>query len=457
MRDYIVTLLIFGSLPLILSRPFIGVLVWVLLGLMNPHRLCWGFAPTMPFAFIVAVTLLSSFLISKEKKQIPWTPLSVLLAFWWVWMLIASIDAADYPWDDWDKIWKIMLLTFVMIALLNTRERIHALVWVAVVSIGLYGVKGGIFTITSGGGAHVMGPTGTFIGGNNELGLALVMTIPLMRYLHLTTDRTLIKNALLGAMGLTFVAILGTQSRGALLGLASMSVYLALKSRNKATLLLTMVVLAPLAFSIMPESYFNRMETIETFQQDRSAMSRINAWWTAWYSVLDNPLTGSGFGMWTPRLYMQYAPDPSVVYDVHSIYFEVLGETGFVGFFLFIAIMLTALHSLNRVVKFADRDKRLIWMRDLASMVYVSIIGYAISGAFLGLAYFDYYYLFIAITVALTALMQRFIAEGVPNLAVDNDVVAVSGKHQQRSKSQSLDRSKRKFGMSDIVSWYRKL
>ena len=30
-----------------------------------------------------------------------------------------------------------------------------------------------------------MGPPSTFIGGNNEIGLALIMTVPLMRYLHL--------------------------------------------------------------------------------------------------------------------------------------------------------------------------------------------------------------------------------------------------------------------------------
>ena len=52
-------------------------------------------------------------------------------------------------------------------------------------SLGFYGVKGGIFTIVNGGVYRVQGPLGTFIGGNNEMALALVMTMPLMRYLQL--------------------------------------------------------------------------------------------------------------------------------------------------------------------------------------------------------------------------------------------------------------------------------
>ena len=77
---------------------------------------------------------------------------------------------------------KIMLMTFVTLMLIKTREHVHLLIWVIVGSLGYYGVKGGIFTIVTGGGDMVWGPMGTFIGGNNEIALALIMTIPLMHY-----------------------------------------------------------------------------------------------------------------------------------------------------------------------------------------------------------------------------------------------------------------------------------
>ena len=56
-------------------------------------------------------------------------------------------------------------------------------------------------------------------------------------------------------------------------------------------------------------------------------------------------------------------------------------------------------------------------MRDLASMLFVSLVGYATSGAFLGLAYFDFYYLLVALTSALAVLAARYRTEGVPEPA----------------------------------------
>ena len=69
MRDVLLTLLVFGSLPFILKRPHIGVLVWAWLSYMNPHRLTWSFAYDMPFAQIVAITLLIALFSTKEKLK----------------------------------------------------------------------------------------------------------------------------------------------------------------------------------------------------------------------------------------------------------------------------------------------------------------------------------------------------------------------------------------------------
>lgn len=456
MRDLFVTLVVFGSIPLILRKPFWGVLVGSWLGLMNPHILCWGFAADMPFALITAVALILSFLISKEPKQLPRTALTGLLGFWWFWLFVTTLTAfyPDLAWESWDRAWRIMLLTFLMIALLTSRERLDALVWTCVISLGLYGVKGGIFTILSGGVNHVNGPIGTFIGGNNEIGLALLMTIPLMRYLQLASTNRWVRIAMVIAMGLCLVAVLGTQSRGALVGLVMMTLYLALKSRNRAGLLLVLAVALSAAFMIMPESWYNRMDTIQTYEQDGSAMGRINAWWTAWYVALDHPLVGGGFNMFQRPTYIQYAPNPRSVLDVHSIYFQALGQQGFIGLFTFLGIMFGALLTLNRVARFARLHKELGWMSDMSSMVFVSIIGYATSGAFLGLAMFDYYYTLVAIAIGLDAVARRYAKSGVPdNGAVPmGPALAVRG----RGASRYVPPKRRLFGL-DVAGWFAKL
>ena len=183
MRDLFVTAVIFGLLPFIFRRPWIGILVWSWLAYMNPHRLAWGFAYDFPFSMVVGLVTIAAFLFSKEKKEMVWTRETGLLLIFVGWMLITTLFALypQFAWEQWDKVWKIQLMIFLTVLLINDRYKLHWLVWVIALSLGFYGIKGGIFTIVNGGVFRVQGPGGTFIAGNNEMALALVMVIPLIR------------------------------------------------------------------------------------------------------------------------------------------------------------------------------------------------------------------------------------------------------------------------------------
>ncbi len=268
MRDIAVTIVIFGLLPFILWRPHIGVLVWTWLGLMNPHKLAYTFAPTMPFAFIVAIVTLTSLFISREPKKIPWTRESITILILLVWMLLTTIFSVypDLAWFKLQQLAKIQLMIFVSLILIQSRERLDQLVWVIAMSLAFYGVKGGIFTIATGGAFHVRGPTGTFIGNDNDIGLALVMTIPLLRYLQLTTRRVWLNQGLMVAMILCALAAVGTQSRGALLGICAMGTFLWLKSRNKIVTGFLGVVAVGAVFAFMPEQWFARISSIKVLR-----------------------------------------------------------------------------------------------------------------------------------------------------------------------------------------------
>ena len=273
MRDIVLTMIIFGSLPVIIWRPHIGILVWTWIGFMNPHRLTWGFAYGMPFALIVALATLMSVLMSREPKKIPWTRETIVLLIFLAWMLLTTTGALypDLAWMQLNQLWKIQLMIIVTMMLMQSKERINQLVWVIAISLGFYGVKGGIFTITHGGTFHVKGPEGSFIGGDNEMGLALIMTIPLLRYLQLTTRSAWVRALLVGSMVLCAVAAVGSQSRGALLGLAAMGSFLWLKSRNKMFTALLGAIAIGLVLVVMPQQWYDRMATIQTYDQDQSA------------------------------------------------------------------------------------------------------------------------------------------------------------------------------------------
>jgi probable O-glycosylation ligase (exosortase A-associated) len=399
-RDIFVTVVIFGSLPFIFSRPYIGVLVWTWIGFMNPHRLTWGFAYTMPFALIVAIATLLALFASREPKKIPWTRESIVLLIFVAWMFVTTIFSV-YPelaWLHMEKVAKIQLMVFITLMLMQSKKRINLLVWVMTLSLAFYGVKGGIFTILNGGAFHVRGPPGSFIGGDNEMGLALIMTIPLLRYLQMSAVRVWVRHAMTAAMLLTTIAAIGSQSRGALVGIVAMGVFLWLKSRNKFFTMMISAAAATLVISIMPQQWFERIETVKNYEQDDSAMGRINAWHMAFNLARDKPL-GGGFDAFQPPMFARYAPIPDDVHDAHSIYFEVLGEHGFVGLGLFLMLGLMTWRTASWIIKQSNRIPQNRWAADLAAMVQVSLVGYASAGAFLGLAYFDFYYTLVAVVL----------------------------------------------------------
>ena len=148
------------------------------------------------------------------------------------------------------------------------------------------------------------------------------------------------------------------------------------------------------------------MNSIRNYEQDSSAMGRINAWGMAVNLALDRPLVGGGFECFTPRAFAVYARDPTRVVDAHSVYFKVLGEHGFVGIALFLTLAGLTWRSCARIHRRTRHHEDLRWMSELARMIQVSMVGWATAGAFVGLAYFDLYYDLIA-AVVVTKLILR--------------------------------------------------
>lgn len=400
MRDLFVAIVVFGLLPMALRRPQVGIYLWAWIGYHNPHRLAFGWARDFSWAMVIALVTFVGMLFSKEPKRIPWTRETILLLIFVLWMCVTTYFAfyPELAWINFVKVFKVLLMTFVTLMVINNRERLNGLIWVICISLGFYGIKGGLFTIMKGGVHRVQGPDGTFFGGNNEMALVLAMTIPLLAYLRLQEKRRWLQLGLGAAMMLSGIAAIGSQSRGGLLGLIAMGTFLWLKSRNKFMTALMILSSVLIIGSIMPQAWYDRMNSIQTYSQDDSSLGRINAWWTAFHVAKGN-ITGGGFDMFRPATFAKYGPEPNRVHDVHSIYFEVMGEQGFIGFAMFMTLGLMAWMRCNRIMRICKKDPSRKWAADLAAMIQVSMVGYASAGAFLGLAYFDLYYHLIAITV----------------------------------------------------------
>ncbi len=398
-------MLVAGSLPFILRKPWIGILVWSWLGYMNPHRLTWGFAYDFPFALLVGLTTLVALLFHKGDKSFKLMPLTILWFILIIWMNLSTLTALDraYSLLEWDRTMKIMLFAILTMALIRTKHQINILIWMIVLSLGFFGVKGGLFSILTGGNYLVWGPAGSFIQGNNALGLAMVMTMPLMFYLYQQTEDKRLRWGLVGMMLLTSLAILTTHSRGAFLAWATMGVVLWYYSSKKVIIGVILVIAAIVMWNFMPTHWHERIYSIGSYQEDGSALGRINAWYFAYHFANDYPWTGGGFGTFTPELFLIYAPEPEDFHDAHSIYFEVLAEHGYVGLVLFLMIGAGALLTCARTISIAKKREDLAWIASLSRMMNVSLCSYAVGGAFLGLAYFDLYWHFIALAIILRA------------------------------------------------------
>ena len=410
MRDILLTLIVFGFIPFIFIRPFVGALVLTWLGFMSPHGLTFGFAQELPFSKVISVVTLIALFMYKDKN-IPRSSMILWLFLLYVFWSTVSTLFAIYPdsaMEQWGEFMKLVIMMVIILLMTNNKERLNALVAVVVFSIGFYGFKGGIFTIMTQGTLTVWGPLLSFISDNNALGLALVMTMPLMWYLQSIFQRRWLKLFMFLVMALTALAILGTQSRGAFLGVVAMTGFLVMKSRAKYSAAFAVILLAPLLYTFMPQSWHDRMETIKNYEQDESAMMRINAWEFAINLANDRPVTGGGYNASTEEMFSIYSNRPNIEWTgPHSIYFETLGDHGWVGLVIYLLMGLVLYWSMGYVMRHSVKYEDLAWMRDLAAMSQVSVVGYAVSGAFLELAKFDLYLMLIVFTIIMLTILKN--------------------------------------------------
>jgi putative inorganic carbon (hco3(-)) transporter len=418
MRGYAFLLLFVCSLALIVKSPFNGVLVWYAFSFGNFHTLIWDSSlVSLNYAYIIAVLTIVAWLLSPaERKKLPVTPQVILTILFSLWITITSFRALrpdDAVWDKWTFFQKVLLMCLIGFALTTTRERVNQLVWVVVLSIGFWGVKGAISFPLHGGGQGIHGPEGGIMASNNEFGVALVMLLPLVFYLWHTVEDRHLRRGLMVMGFLVTMATVFTYSRGALVGVCAMAIVLWLRSPAKLSLGLVILVFCGAIYAFVPQSWFNRVATIETYENDSSAMGRINYWRASLRIAELHPIVGGGFlvthdkditnrmleGTTIPRLDKGRA--------AHSIYFDVLSEHGWVGLVLFLMVAVYAWRSCSSLIRNSRGRPDLAWANLLGRMGQAVLVGYWTSGAFQSLAYFDEYWCVVFIFEAARLVIVR--------------------------------------------------
>jgi len=411
LRDIVFLLILIFLIPMSLLRPWLGVLAWSWIAFMAPHMLTWGFARSLPVGMLIGGATLVGFVFTRDRKPLPRTAGVLLLVLFVVDFTLTTVLAMNpyLAWGKWQWVTKALLMSFVAMCLCQDRVRLRWLYLVPALSLGFYGFKGGIWVLLSGGGERVFGPEGTFFGDNNELGLALCMVLPLLLYLSREEPRPWLKVLLRLVFGFSIVGILGTYSRGALLGLLAVAALLVWRSPWRKTAIAVALLLALAITPFLPDKWWGRMDTISVENPDTSVQARLNAWQTALNLAADRPFTGGGFrALWDEYTWRRYFNGEIIkAWDAHSIYFEILSEHGYVGLALYLSIIGTTLISLQRIRKRWRGHPEYGYLANYADMTQLAIYPFLVAGAFLSLAYFDLYLHLLATSFILQVLSQE--------------------------------------------------
>jgi probable O-glycosylation ligase (exosortase A-associated) len=408
-----------GLIPIVLVSAFTGVLMYYWLDYLPPDTVYSNSLLSGYLSFVIGALSFAVWLL-REKKTPPWPVLvtSLMIALL-LWVNVTSFYAlvpseATFEWRRTVKVIGFAILTAQM---LSTRARLEAFVWIFVLTTIYFAVPGAIKVIVSGGGGGigtgevVVGSEAGFFGDRVIFSVVLGMALPLALYLGrqatLLPARLLrwVKPGMLGTAACCLIALIGTFSRTGLITGGATLLMLGIRSRRKLRGVLVVALAALALFLIAPENWFARMDTIVHYQNDKSAVDRIDAWKWAWQFTLAHPIFGGGFGVFV--LDAGHISGRSGWLEAHNIFFQIMAEHGFVGLLLFCLLIVAVYHSCAVVQKRAQGRDELAWTADLARSVQIALVAYAVGGSFVSIATTPFLFILAAITTGIRSLVER--------------------------------------------------
>lgn len=447
MLDAFLFLFVMGMLALGLRKPFVWVLAYLYIDIVAPQKIGWTLMPILPVSLIAFAAAFAGWLLADSKEGSRFTFRQGLMVALLAYCAMTTLTA-DFPKEaaeKWAWVWKAMVFAIFLPLTLRTRLRIEAAVLAMVLSVGAIIISGGIKTVGGGGG---YGTLYFFVNDNTGLyesstiACVAIAVIPLV--LWLAKHGTVFPpdwRVRLFAAGLIFAALLipvGTEARTGLLCIGVLAVLL-LRSVKRRFVYMALGGFAMLvAIPFLPQSFTERMSTIESHEGDESASTRVAVWrWTLDY-VGDHPL-GGGFNAYLGNSFTyrtkvkldmgsgiiqtetQEVTDKARAY--HSSYFEMLGEQGWPGFGLWLWLHALGLWQMERLrrryLKRAKEDPQPddAWKGPLANALQQAQIVYLVGSLFVGIAFQPFILMLIGVQCGLWSYLARVDSPAKPRRA----------------------------------------
>jgi O-antigen ligase len=367
-----------------------------------------------PWAQITILLSLATFLLEGKFFRLR-TPADATLCIFSLVLVLSSVQAFR-PQVAYEKVPEFFswVLIYLLIANIVVTERRFLVFMLAFL---LYSLKMSQHATRSWAGAGfafrdwgVTGAPGWFHN-SGEFGIQMVIFAPLAVHFALGLKRHWGRAAksLLGVMVLTAViGTIGSSSRGAMLGMAVVAIFMLAKTKHKLKGAVVLIGLAIFAAILIPEESLDRFRTMG---EDGTSVSRKTYWAAGIQAMQQHPVLGIGYANWT--VYMRYAHGGMGL--PHNIFIQAGAELGYAGLLAFIAMIVATFVVNYRTRKMLrPLGERGAFMSSMAHGLDAALVGYLVSGSFVTVLYYPYFWINLAMTVALHNAARHAVLGRIP-------------------------------------------
>jgi probable O-glycosylation ligase (exosortase A-associated) len=431
MRDLAFVAFLVALIGLGFRRPFLFVLVYAYIDTVAPQRLSYYLLNSLPISMIVACLAFAGWLLAEKKDGLRFSVRQGLMGLLLCYSFYTTMNA-DFPIDakdKWDWASKAVAFAIFLPLTLRSKLRVEAVLLFLTLSAAAIIIVGGLKTVAAGGGygvLNLMVTDNSNLYESSTISTIAIALIPVI--LWLAKFGTVFPpdwRTKAFAAGLVFACLLmpiGTEARTGLVCIAVLGLLMLRDVKRRLLYLAGAGLLVLAAIPFLPQSFTGRMSTIQGYQSDSSASTRLAVWGWTWNYAQENPL-GGGFGAYrgnkievrtvatqgeggVQTITARTEIDQGRAY--HSAYFEMLGEQGFFGLALFLLIHLIGLvrmEVLRRRYRKAEGDKA--WIAPLATALQHFQIIYLVGASFVAIAYQPFTFMMLGVQIGLDLLVAR--------------------------------------------------
>lgn len=412
MRDIAVTVFFAIAIPYCLVHAEFAIALWYWASLFQPQTQTFGFATSIPFGFLAGLTALVSWVFSKGPKLPPRTPIVVMLVLLVIWTGLTTMNAIYFAdaFDQWNLFLRLVLMVLLGIVVVKSQQQLHYVIWSICLAIGYFGAKTGLFSFLGGLGKDFIGPS--YMYGNNELARGIIMFFPLLMYLFTQYKQIWVRVGIVGVAFFSSIALVLSGSRGAWLAALAMIAFVIVKSRRSLAWLLLGSFVCAAAIPLVPDPIVDRFLSISHYKTDASFQGRVDAWQYAFDKFPERPLMGGGFLVF----------DDDHKTSSHNSYVQALGEHGAVGLILYVALLIVAALTSMSIRRRTSGNPALKWANQLAYMIQVSLVGYAVGSFSITAAFFPVFYALLGVLASLQILVNQALAGVASDMAPENSL-----------------------------------